>query len=266
MTKLLPSYTMKLNVSISEKRLNFILHPKQGLSDLRAALRRLFTLRRVLLIWLGSAILSFGLYNVHQQTGITEGGVLGLLLLLEHWLGLSPALLSPLLDGLCYALALRYLGKDFLLVSAFSTLSFAGFFKLWESFPPLLPDLSAYPLLAALLGALFVGTGVGLVVRQGGSSGGDDALALVISKVTSWRLTWAYSFTDVVVLLLSLTYIPVSRIAYSLVTVLLSSYLIDRIQGLPALPGKAAKKAKREAKSAKTAPGTTAAGTKQKSD
>ncbi|NJP41224.1 YitT family protein [Oscillospiraceae bacterium HV4-5-C5C] len=233
---------MKPDVSISEKRLDFILHPKQGLSDLRATLRRLFTLRRVLLIWLGSAILSFGLYNVHQQTGITEGGVLGLLLLLEHWLGLSPALLSPILDGLCYALALRYLGKEFLLVSAFSTLSFAGFFKLWESFPPLLPDLSAYPLLAALLGALFVGTGVGLVVRQGGSSGGDDALALVISKVTRWRLTWSYSFTDVVVLLLSLTYIPVRRIAYSLVTVLLSSYLIDRIQGLPARTGKAGEK------------------------
>lgn len=32
---------------------------------------------------------------------------------------------------------------------------------------------------AALLGGLFVGIGVGLVVRQGGSSGGDDALALV---------------------------------------------------------------------------------------
>ena len=40
----------------------------------------------------------------------------------------------------------------------------------------MLPDLSAYPLAAALLGGMFVGIGVGIIVRQGGSSGGDDAL------------------------------------------------------------------------------------------
>ena len=43
----------------------------------------------------------------------------------------------------------------------------------------MLPDLSGHPLIAAILGGLFVGVGVGLIVRQGGSSGGDDALALV---------------------------------------------------------------------------------------
>ena len=75
-----------------------------------------------------------------------------------------------------------------------------------------------------------MGIGVGLIVRQGGSAGGDDALALTISRVTRWRLSRAYLFTDLTVLALSLTYIPVGRIACSLVTVTLSSFLIDRIQ------------------------------------
>ena len=75
-----------------------------------------------------------------------------------------------------------------------------------------------------------MGIGVGLIVRQGGSAGGDDALALTISRVTHWRLSRAYLFTDLTVLALSLTYIPVGRIACSLVTVTLSSFLIDRIQ------------------------------------
>ena len=95
----------------------------------------------------------------------------------------------------------------------------------------MLPDLSGYPLTAAVLGALFVGIGVGLVVRQGGSSGGDDALALSIAKATRLRISQAYLFTDLTVLLLSLSYIPFRRIAYSLVTVTISSWLIDLLQG-----------------------------------
>ncbi|MGN6712517.1 YitT family protein [Anaerocolumna jejuensis] len=203
--------------------------------------KRLLTPGRFAVILLGTAISSFGIYNIHRQTHITEGGVLGLILLLNNWTGISPSLLTPLLDILCYALAFRYLGKDFIKVSLVSTLSLAGFFKLWEQFPPVLPDLSAYPLAAAIAGGLFVGIGVGLIIRQGASSGGDDALALIISKLAHCRISIVYLATDITVLLLSLTYIPIGRIAYSLVTVTISSLLIERVQMLGA--GSQAKKA-----------------------
>ena len=188
------------------------------------------TFRRMGLIALGAMIATFGIHNIHQQTGITEGGVIGLMLFVEHWLGISPAFITPVLDLTCYLLAFKYLGGRFIKISALSTLSVSLFYKLWEQFPPMLPDLSAHPLAAAVLGALFVGIGVGIIVRQGGSSGGDDALALTISQVSGWRLARCYLFTDLVVLLLSLSYIPVRRIAFSLVTVTLSSWLIDRVQ------------------------------------
>ncbi len=189
--------------------------------------KELFTAKRILLIMLGTAIGSFGITNIHQRVDITEGGVLGLVLLLNHWTGLSPSVLSPLLDLLCYALAFRLLGWDFIKVSAVSTVSLAAFFRLWEQFPLVLPDLSAYPLPAAVLGGMFVGIACGLILRQGGSSGGDDALALAISKLTRCRIARAYLATDLSVLLFSLSYIPLGRIAYSLVTVTVSSLLID---------------------------------------
>ena len=190
-----------------------------------------FTLARAGLILLGAAIASFGLYNIHQQSGITEGGVLGTVLLLHHWLGWPASVITPVLDISCYLLALKVLGTDFIKWSVASTLCVSGFFRLWECWPPMLPDLSGHPLLAAVLGALFVGIGVGLVVRQGGSSGGDDALALSISRLLRCRVSAAYLFTDLTVLLLSLSYIPFRRIAYSLVTVTVSSWLIDLLQG-----------------------------------
>ena len=173
---------------------------------------------------------TFGIHNIHQRTNITEGGIIGLMLLLEHWLKFSPACITPILDILCYIMAFKFLGGNFIRLSIISTFFISVSYKVWELFPPLLPDLSSYPLVAAILGGFFVGVGVGLIVRQGGSSGGDDALALTISHTLNWKLSHAYLFTDVVVLLLSLTYISVTRIIYSLITVTISSYLIDLIK------------------------------------
>ena len=199
-------------------------------SVLVSALLKGVTWRTVGAIVLGAMLCSFGIYNIHRRVDITEGGILGLMLLVEHWFGISPALITPVLDGLCYLLAFRVLGGQFIKMSVLSTLCVSAFFRLWELFPPLLPDLSAYPLLAAVAGGLFVGLGVGLIVRQRGSCGGDDALALTIAHVTHWRLSRAYLFTDLTVLALSLSYIPIRRIVYSLATVLISSLLIDRVE------------------------------------
>ena len=104
------------------------------------------TMRRVGLILLGAMICTFGIHNIHQQTGITEGGVIGMMLLVENWLGISPAIVTPVLDLTCYLLAFKYLGGGFIRTSVVSTLSVSLFYKIWEQFPPMLPDLSAYPL------------------------------------------------------------------------------------------------------------------------
>ncbi|WP_459639266.1 YitT family protein [Faecalimonas canis] len=186
--------------------------------------------RKIVYIVIGAVICSFGIYNIHQQTGVTEGGVIGTMLLINHWLGFKPSVITPILDISCYLFAYKFLGARFIKISVVSTMSVSFFFKIWEQFPPILPNLSAYPFVSAVLGGVFVGVGVGLIVRQGGSSGGDDALALAISKVTHWRLSRAYMFTDFTVLILSLSYIPVGRIVFSIITVTVSSYIIDFVQ------------------------------------
>ena len=73
--------------------------PKQTLQQkIRRALGR-FTAKRIAMILLGTAILSFGIHNIHQRTAITEGGVIGLVLLINHWLGVPASVASPLLDA-----------------------------------------------------------------------------------------------------------------------------------------------------------------------
>ena len=207
--------------------------------------RRLFPPKILLSILAGTAISAFGMVNIHQRVHITEGGGLGMILLLNYWFHIPASLLSPILDAISYAAGFKYLGKAFLPRSIAATLSLAFFLRFWEVVPFRLPDLSAHPLLAAVFGACFVGVGVGIIVRQGISSGGDDALALVISKITGCKISRAYLATDLTVLALSLSYIPVTRIAYSLVTVTVSSLLIDAVSSFR-VPERLGEKAGRE--------------------
>ena len=59
---------------------------------------------------------------------------------------------------------------------------------------------------------------------------GDDALAMSLERVLPLDIQWIYLISDLVVLLISLTYIPVSRITYSLLTVVLSGQIIGLMQ------------------------------------
>lgn len=179
-----------------------------------------------------SAILAFGLYNVHAQASITEGGVLGLSLFFDEVLHISPAQTTAVLNLLCYIFGFRVLGRKFIIYSVIATAGFSVSYAILEQFPPLFPEIAEYPLLAAVTGAMFVGVGCGICVRVGGAPSGDDALAMALSHKLRINIAWVYLASDLTVLSLSLVYISLERILYSLFTVVLSGQIIGFIEKL----------------------------------
>lgn len=181
---------------------------------------------------LGSAILAFGLYNVHSLSGVTEGGILGMTLFLQHWLDISPAWSGFVLNMACYLIGWKTLGTGFILYSAVAASGFSVFYAVFELFPPIWPGLADFPLLAALSGAVFVGVGIGISVRAGGAPGGDDALAMSVARWTGLKIQWTYLISDLTVLALSATYIDLKKLGCSLITVVLSGQIIGWIQDM----------------------------------
>ena len=117
--------------------------------------------RKIIFSLLGGAILAFGLYHIHSLSGVTEGGALGLTLLLQNWFGISPAVSGAVINGALYLLGIRVLGKSFLFYSILSGGGFSLFYAVFEQFPRLWPEIAHMPLTASLAGAVFVGVGVG---------------------------------------------------------------------------------------------------------
>lgn len=181
-------------------------------------------------IFLGSMIMAFTVVNIHIPSQITEGGILGLALLSYKTFGINPSILSPIMDVICIIIGINIFGKTFLRRTMVASILFALSYKIFSLMGPILPNLYSYPLLAAVVGGIGIGLGCGLVVSQGGASGGDDALALVVANKAKINISYAYLLMDVIVLVMSLTYIPFGRIIFSLITTTVSSVLVGQFE------------------------------------
>ena len=187
------------------------------------------TLRSILLIMVGATILSFGSYNFNYQNNITEGGVLGLLLLLQHVFSISPSITSVVIDFSLFAIGSKFFGKKFLLYSILSTTTFSFTYKVWEHIGFLVPSFTHNMLIASILAGIGVGVGVGLVVRGGGASGGDDVIALLGNKFLKLKVNHIYLITDAIVLLMSLVYLDIKQVFFSIIAVTTSGKIISII-------------------------------------
>ena len=77
----------KINAYFREREL-------PSFSDIRGKAQELFPPAIILSILAGTAISSFGMVNIHQRVQITEGGVLGMILLLNYWFHVPTSVLS----------------------------------------------------------------------------------------------------------------------------------------------------------------------------
>ncbi|MGL5313997.1 MAG: YitT family protein [Peptostreptococcaceae bacterium] len=190
-------------------------------------IRRRF-LKTSAIILLGSLILAFGFYNFYYLYNITEGGVLGLLLLLKNLFDIQPSIANLIIDAILLLVGYRFFGKNFLIYSIIASVSFSILYECFELIGPILPKIHSM-IISTVLAGISVGVGVGIIVRAGGAAGGDDALALVIAKTTSLNVGQVYLICDIAILLLSLLYLSAFDVFYSLIAVTISGKVIDLI-------------------------------------
>lgn len=184
-------------------------------------------IKSIVMIILGSCILAFGSYNFNYQNSVTEGGVLGLILLIKNIFDISPSITSVIIDLSLFVLGSRFFGRKFLMYSILSTMTFSTSYRIWESIGFLVPSFTDNMIIASILAGLGVGIGVGLVVRGGGASGGDDVIALLGSRFTKLKVNHVYLITDAIVLLMSLIYLDFKQVFFSIIAVTISGKIIS---------------------------------------
>lgn len=186
-------------------------------------------LKKLLMIELGTLLfaLSVGLFILPGR--ILTGGVAGITALLTDFIPISEDILTIILNTFLFVLGSVFLGKEFFLNTLVYSVSYP-FALLFVT--RLLPEYHVDPILASLYGGLMGGVSMGIMFRNGGSSGGMDALALIAEKYFRIKVSSAIMLMDTVTVMAGLFIYGLNSVLIGLISVLLTSVALDRTMNI----------------------------------
>ncbi|KSU85565.1 MULTISPECIES: YitT family protein [Fictibacillus] len=196
-------------------------------------------IKNVFFILLGSAIFSFGIVHFNMQNNLAEGGFTGITLILYFLFHIDPSYSNLALNLPLFFVGWKLLGKNAFIYTLIGTLGVSLFLYLFQRFSSLRVDLKQDMPLAALFAGVFIGIGLGIIFRYGGTTGGVDIIARLGHKFMGWSMGKTMFMFDFVVISLSLVYLDYKEAMYTLVAVFVGARVIDFMQE-GAYAGKAA--------------------------
>ncbi|MGP4060067.1 YitT family protein [Halobacillus sp. H74] len=186
--------------------------------------------KNIILILIGSAIFSFGLVHFNIQNELGEGGFTGITLLLLYLFNWDPAVMNIVLNIPVLIIGWKILGRQTFLYSLIGIVAVSVFIKISQQYM-IHFDLASDLTLAALFAGVFIGVGLGIIFRYGGTTGGVDIIARLVHKYMGWSMGRAMFVFDAIVIFISIiTYLEYTKGMYTLVAVFVGARVIDFIQ------------------------------------
>lgn len=181
------------------------------------------------IVLLGTFIMAVGVKFFILPYNILSGGVAGIAIALEPVFHLDPDLVINVLVYGMFILGTVVLGKDFAMKTACSSIVYPIYLALLD---PFVPVLEMDQILASLYGGAIAGAGIGLVIRTGSSTGGMDIPPLILHKFFHVDVASAIMVIDALTVLLGWVTYGLEAVLIGLLSVVSSTYLINKMQTL----------------------------------
>lgn len=186
--------------------------------------------KNLFFIILGAAIFSFGLVHFNIQNELAEGGFTGITLILLFAFKWDPALMNLLLNIPMFIIGWKLLGRTSFYYTVVGTVAVSVFIKVFMIYQ-IDVQLKDDMVLVALFAGLFIGIGLGITFRYGGTTGGSDIIARLGYKYLGWSMGKTMFIFDAIVILASwIIYLNSRSMMYTLVAVFVGARVIDFVQ------------------------------------
>lgn len=178
-------------------------------------------------ITLGTLLFGAGISLLIDPNNFAPGGVSGLSILLSRLLPLDTGTLFLLMNVPVMIFGGWKFGRRFLLITFYAIFMCSLFTNLFENCGALTKE----PLLAALFGGAVVALGMGLVLKNGGTTGGTDVIIRYLRRKKPHLKTGTLllMMDAVVVGLSGLVFEDVDTMLYSILSIIVTSRVLDLV-------------------------------------
>lgn len=184
-----------------------------------------------LFILIGTLILAIGINVFMTPNKISAGGITSLGTILLHIFGVRMSITNLACNVVLFVFGFRKLGKYAVIQTASGIVFLSLFLELTSLIPTFRVDNDGDFLIASVIGGMMMGIGVGLVVKQGASTGGSDFAGLILKRLLPhvplatiiMVIDWA------IVLIAGIVFKSLSVTFYSMLALFVCSLLTDKI-------------------------------------
>lgn len=174
----------------------------------------------------GALVAAFGINGFLVSHGLADGGLTGLALLIFYLWGIPVGLTYFLLNIPLVAWLWRLYGFEAIIRTAWGALMLSISLPIMKGVA--VPTTNT--LLGAIYGGVLLGTGMGVIFRAGGTTGGADIIARIISHLKGLEMGKTLLAIDVLVIGLVGVVLGHEIALYSLIAMFAATRLIDAIQ------------------------------------
>lgn len=175
----------------------------------------------------GNLLLAFAVCGLIVPNRFLSGGSTGIVLILRHWLPFPFSVISILVNGMLFLAGLAFLGRRFAMTSLCSTLVYPALLAVLERLP--VQMFAGRPWVAAAVGGILCGAGIGMVIRAGGSTGGMDIPPCILQKLKGIPVGTSMLVLDTLIFLAQLVWNGAEGIWYSILMIFLTSFMVNQV-------------------------------------
>ena len=162
---------------------------------------------------------------------ITTGGLMGIASIVYWGTGIPMQNTFFVLNAVLLIVALKVLGWHFCAKTIYAVIVFTVGSTVLQGFmPPGLHLLADQKFMACMVGAVFLGSSIGLVLSTGGSTGGSDVVAAMVHKYHDVSLGHIILFCDLAIITSSYVVLKDwEKVLYSYVLLFVISFVVDHL-------------------------------------
>ncbi|MEH7747749.1 YitT family protein [Neobacillus drentensis] len=190
---------------------------------------RKLPLRKIILravaITIGAILMATGLEIFLVPNHVIDGGITGISIMLAHITGWKLGIFLLILNLPFVYMGYKQMGKTFAISTVYGIIVLSIFTSFFHPIPAFTDDI----LLATVFGGMILGTGVGVVIRNGGALDGTEILALLITKKVPFSVGQIIMFINIFILGAAGFVFSWDRAMYSLLAYVIASKAIDTV-------------------------------------